>query len=139
MLQICSYTRHLIARLPIKWLHACIYMYTLFSIWLKSRSLFSACKDIWQNLLLMHRLANLLIEETKFLYGVSGEIVQMQAEFKRMQCFLRDADARQDEENIHSMPIYLRLWCSFYVKHLKIKLWADRESVISILILIFHA
>ncbi|XP_027066488.1 putative disease resistance protein At1g50180 [Coffea arabica] len=43
-------------------------------------------------------IGNLLIEETKFLQGVSDQVEQLQLELKRMQSFLKDADARQHEE-----------------------------------------
>ncbi|CAJ1834024.1 unnamed protein product [Sphenostylis stenocarpa] len=43
------------------------------------------------------RLADLLIEEARLLKGVSDEVKSMQNELKRMQCFLRDAERRQDE------------------------------------------
>ncbi|KAK2994947.1 hypothetical protein RJ640_019336 [Escallonia rubra] len=44
------------------------------------------------------KMANLLINETVFLLGVKGEVRRLQAELKRMQCFLKDADQRQDQD-----------------------------------------
>ena len=46
----------------------------------------------------VERLGNLLIEETAFLQGLSQQVKQMQIELKRMQCFLRDADKKQNED-----------------------------------------
>lgn len=44
------------------------------------------------------RVGQLLIEEAKFLLEVKGQVKDLQTELKRMQCFLKDADARQDED-----------------------------------------
>ncbi|KAI7986361.1 putative disease resistance RPP8-like protein 2 [Camellia lanceoleosa] len=41
---------------------------------------------------IVNRLGVLLTEEAKFLHGVSGQVEQIRAELKRMQCFLQDAD-----------------------------------------------
>ncbi|KAL3507748.1 hypothetical protein ACH5RR_033130 [Cinchona calisaya] len=41
---------------------------------------------------------DLLIEEAKFLSGVSDQVKEVQAELIRMQCFLKDADRRQLKE-----------------------------------------
>ncbi|KAL3507728.1 hypothetical protein ACH5RR_033110 [Cinchona calisaya] len=41
---------------------------------------------------------DLLIEEAKFLSGVSDQVKKVQAELTRMQCFLKDADRRQLKE-----------------------------------------
>ncbi|KAL3507733.1 hypothetical protein ACH5RR_033115 [Cinchona calisaya] len=41
---------------------------------------------------------DLLIEEAKFLSGVSDQVKKVQAELIRMQCFLKDADRRQLKE-----------------------------------------
>ncbi|XP_028090799.1 probable disease resistance protein At1g58602 isoform X2 [Camellia sinensis] len=41
---------------------------------------------------IVKRLGVLLIEETKFLYGVSDEVEQIRVELNRMQCFLQDAE-----------------------------------------------
>nr|POE70258.1 putative disease resistance protein [Quercus suber] len=46
------------------------------------------------------RLGDLLEQEAKFLYGVSDQVQQLQTELKRMQCFLKEADARQHESEI---------------------------------------
>ena len=46
------------------------------------------------------RLGNLLEQEAKFLYGVSDQVQQLQIEIKWMQCFLKEADARQHESEI---------------------------------------
>ena len=46
----------------------------------------------------VERLGNLLIKEAAFLQGVSQQVNQMQIELKRMQCFLRDADKKQNED-----------------------------------------
>ncbi|KAF8406549.1 hypothetical protein HHK36_008637 [Tetracentron sinense] len=39
------------------------------------------------------RLGEFLIQEAVFLYGVRDEVEQLKIELKRMQCFLKDADA----------------------------------------------
>ncbi|GMQ11789.1 hypothetical protein CsSME_00054281 [Camellia sinensis var. sinensis] len=41
---------------------------------------------------IVNRLGVLLTEEAKFLHGVSGQVEQIRAELKRMQCFLQDVD-----------------------------------------------
>jgi hypothetical protein len=43
-------------------------------------------------------LGNLVIEEATFLKGVSQQIKQIEIELKRMQCFLKEADKRQNED-----------------------------------------
>lgn len=48
--------------------------------------------------LAVDRLYDLLIEEFRLLEGVSGQVRKMQVELKRMQCFLRDAERRQQED-----------------------------------------
>ncbi|KAA8548851.1 hypothetical protein F0562_000535 [Nyssa sinensis] len=45
----------------------------------------------------VERLGDLLITEAKLSHGVSGQVQQIQTQLSRMQCFLRDADAKQDE------------------------------------------
>lgn len=45
----------------------------------------------------IERLADLLIEEASLLHGVSGQIKKLQTELKKMQCFLRDAERKQNE------------------------------------------
>ncbi|XP_021296636.1 putative disease resistance protein At1g50180 [Herrania umbratica] len=47
---------------------------------------------------LVERLADLLIQEASLLWGVEDQVRQMHIELKRMQCFLKDADKRQDED-----------------------------------------
>ncbi|KAJ1406528.1 Virus X resistance protein-like, coiled-coil domain [Sesbania bispinosa] len=69
----------------------------------------------------VERLGDLLIEEARFLYGVSGQVKNLQAELKRMQCFLRDAERRQSEsESIKNLISEIR------------KLAYDAEDVIEI-------
>ena len=46
------------------------------------------------------RLGDLLLQEAKYLYGVSDQVELLQTELQRMQCFLKDADARQDESEL---------------------------------------
>ncbi|KAG6656900.1 putative disease resistance protein At1g50180 [Carya illinoinensis] len=46
----------------------------------------------------VEKLGNLLIEEAAFLQGVGDELRQLQTELTRMQCFLKDADNRQNED-----------------------------------------
>ena len=43
------------------------------------------------------RLGNLLVQEAIYLYGVSDKARELQTELARMQCFLKDADAKQNE------------------------------------------
>ena len=43
-------------------------------------------------------IAGLLIEEAKFLVGVTDQAEQLQSELRWMKWFLRDADARQDDK-----------------------------------------
>ncbi|XWS30888.1 hypothetical protein CRYUN_Cryun23aG0029800 [Craigia yunnanensis] len=47
---------------------------------------------------LVERLGGLLIQEATLLWGVRDQVKQMQIELKRMQCFLKDADKRQEED-----------------------------------------
>ncbi|KAJ9683823.1 hypothetical protein PVL29_016360 [Vitis rotundifolia] len=55
------------------------------------------------------RLGDLLIQEASFLHEVSDKVLEIQTELKRMQCFLKDADARQDEnEVIHNCVVEIR-------------------------------
>ena len=51
------------------------------------------------------RLGNLLVQEAIYLYGVSDQVQQLQTELKRMQCFLKDADARQNESEIIKLGV----------------------------------
>lgn len=46
----------------------------------------------------VERLGDLLIQQASLLHGVSGQVKKLQTELKRMQCFLRDAERRQDED-----------------------------------------
>ena len=48
--------------------------------------------------LAIERITDLLIQEADFLSGVRGEIVRLQKELERMQCFLKDADRMQDQD-----------------------------------------
>ncbi|TXG70951.1 hypothetical protein EZV62_005886 [Acer yangbiense] len=43
-------------------------------------------------------LSNLLVQKAEFFKGVHGEVGWLRDELQRMQCFLKDADARQDED-----------------------------------------
>ncbi|GMY38068.1 putative disease resistance protein At1g50180 [Fagus crenata] len=43
-------------------------------------------------------LGNLVIEEATFLKGVSQLVKQIEIELKRVQCFLKEADKRQNED-----------------------------------------
>ncbi|KAK2973101.1 hypothetical protein RJ640_009753 [Escallonia rubra] len=46
----------------------------------------------------VENMANLLTNETVFLFGMKGEVRRLQAELTRMQCFLKYADERQDQD-----------------------------------------
>ncbi|XP_058114496.1 putative disease resistance protein At1g50180 isoform X2 [Magnolia sinica] len=46
--------------------------------------------------LLLQKLADPILQEAILLYGVGDEVEWLEAEFKRMQCFLEDADAKQE-------------------------------------------
>ena len=45
----------------------------------------------------VERLGDLLIQEASFLYGITDKVAEIQAELRRMKCFLKDADAKQDD------------------------------------------
>ncbi|CAL5413581.1 unnamed protein product [Camellia sinensis] len=45
-------------------------------------------------------IGNLLIQEAKSLYGVRDQVEDLVRELRRMQCFLKDADAKQVENEI---------------------------------------
>lgn len=45
----------------------------------------------------IEKLRDPLIVEVKLLYGVSDQIKALQVKLKRMKCFLRDVDRKQDE------------------------------------------
>lgn len=47
---------------------------------------------------LLCRLGVLMIKEARLLHGVGNQIEQIQKEFQQIQCFLRDANARKDDE-----------------------------------------
>ncbi|OMP05217.1 Disease resistance protein [Corchorus olitorius] len=47
---------------------------------------------------LVERLGDLVIKEASLLWGVEDQVKKMQTELKWMQCFLKDADKRQDED-----------------------------------------
>ncbi|GAA0173593.1 hypothetical protein Leryth_026238 [Lithospermum erythrorhizon] len=50
----------------------------------------------------LESLGNLQIQEAEFLHGVKSLAEQLQDELRRMQWFLKDVDAKQDEgERIH--------------------------------------
>ncbi|GMN71251.1 hypothetical protein TIFTF001_052645, partial [Ficus carica] len=48
--------------------------------------------------LLVEKVASQLIEETVYLSKVHGQFEWIEAEMRRMQCFLGDADAKQDKD-----------------------------------------
>ncbi|KAM0995240.1 hypothetical protein ACFX19_010792 [Malus domestica] len=54
----------------------------------------------------VERLGDLLIEKATLLHGVKQNVEQIGVELRRMQCFLKDADKRQDEDDS------LRNWVS---------------------------
>ncbi|KAF3952653.1 hypothetical protein CMV_021812 [Castanea mollissima] len=57
----------------------------------------------------VERLGNLLIEEAAFLQGVNRQVNQIQIELKRMQCFLKDADKKQnDDESVQNWVSEIR-------------------------------
>ena len=46
------------------------------------------------------RIGDLLVQEGKFLSGVSNQVELLQIELKLMQGLLKDADARQNESEL---------------------------------------
>ncbi|XVF83627.1 hypothetical protein PTKIN_Ptkin16aG0504900 [Pterospermum kingtungense] len=48
--------------------------------------------------LAIERISDLLVHEAVFLDGVRGEVERLQAELKRMQCFLEDVDHKQEQD-----------------------------------------
>ncbi|XVF83609.1 hypothetical protein PTKIN_Ptkin16aG0503300 [Pterospermum kingtungense] len=48
--------------------------------------------------LAIERISDLLIHEAVFLGGVRDEVDRLQAQLKRMQCFLEDADHKQEQD-----------------------------------------
>ncbi|THG10204.1 putative disease resistance protein At1g50180 [Camellia sinensis] len=54
-------------------------------------------------------LGVLVIQNAQFLYGISDQVEQVQAHLRQMQCFLKDADAKQDEhETIYNLVAEIR-------------------------------
>ncbi|KAL3533899.1 hypothetical protein ACH5RR_007420 [Cinchona calisaya] len=51
-------------------------------------------------------IGNLLVEEARFLHGVGDQVEQLQLELSRMQAFLKDADAKQRDEEM------VKVWIS---------------------------
>ncbi|KAJ9160197.1 hypothetical protein P3X46_025619 [Hevea brasiliensis] len=47
----------------------------------------------------VQKISDLLIQESVFLHGVRDEVQRLQSELKRMQCFLKDADRNQDQDD----------------------------------------
>ncbi|KAF2293800.1 hypothetical protein GH714_004838 [Hevea brasiliensis] len=57
----------------------------------------------------VQRITDLLIQEALFLNGVSDEVQDIQTELRRMQCFLKDADSRLNEdESVHNWVSEIR-------------------------------
>ncbi|KAM7466542.1 hypothetical protein LguiB_014104 [Lonicera macranthoides] len=54
----------------------------------------------------LESLGNLLFEEAKLLHGVGGKVEQLCDDLRMMQAFLKDADARQNEDE------RIRVWVS---------------------------
>ncbi|PKI53630.1 hypothetical protein CRG98_025963 [Punica granatum] len=48
-------------------------------------------------LFIVERLGDLLIEECKSLHGLRDEVEEIRTELRRMRCFLKDADSRQED------------------------------------------
>ncbi|THG10258.1 hypothetical protein TEA_003660 [Camellia sinensis var. sinensis] len=54
-------------------------------------------------------LGVLAIQNAQFLYDMSDQVEQVQAHLRQMQCFLKDADAKQDEhETIYNLVAEIR-------------------------------
>ncbi|KAA8548837.1 hypothetical protein F0562_000521 [Nyssa sinensis] len=51
----------------------------------------------------VQRVSDLFINEKIFLYGVSDQVEGLRSELLRIQCFLKDADERQDESEIKNL------------------------------------
>ena len=49
--------------------------------------------------LVIERLSNLLIEKIGFLKGVRQKVERLKNDLVQMQCFPKDADQRQDEDD----------------------------------------
>ncbi|KAI7981578.1 putative disease resistance protein [Camellia lanceoleosa] len=45
-------------------------------------------------------IADLMIQEANLLYGVCNQVGDLVRELRRMQCFLKDADAKEVEDEI---------------------------------------
>ncbi|XP_059651668.1 putative disease resistance protein At1g50180 [Cornus florida] len=57
----------------------------------------------------LERLQGLASEEASLLHGVSSQVEQLRVEFQRMQCFLKDADARESEsKTIHNWVVEIK-------------------------------
>ncbi|KAL7204742.1 hypothetical protein ACSBR2_017780 [Camellia fascicularis] len=55
------------------------------------------------------RLGEVLIQEANFLHGVSSQVEEMQMELNRMQCFLKDAAAKQEgDKKVHNWVAEIR-------------------------------
>ncbi|RVW13198.1 putative disease resistance protein [Vitis vinifera] len=46
----------------------------------------------------VERIGDTILQKAIFLKGVHEQVDRMQRELKRMQCFLKDADAKQQED-----------------------------------------
>lgn len=54
-------------------------------------------------------LYDLLVQKAEFLKGVGGQVEWLRDELRRMQCFLKDADAKQEEDQrVHNWVTELR-------------------------------
>ncbi|KAM7486214.1 hypothetical protein LguiA_002223 [Lonicera macranthoides] len=57
----------------------------------------------------VERVGELLIKEARFTCGVRNKLEELQAELRRMHCFLKDADGRQEEsETLQNLVIEIR-------------------------------
>ncbi|KAM7485967.1 hypothetical protein LguiA_001976 [Lonicera macranthoides] len=57
----------------------------------------------------VERAGELLIKEARFTCGVRDQLEELQAEPRRMRCFLKDADGRQEEsETLQNLVIEIR-------------------------------
>ncbi|KAL3533900.1 hypothetical protein ACH5RR_007421 [Cinchona calisaya] len=52
-------------------------------------------------------IGNLLIEEAKFLHGVSDQVEQLQLELDQLRSFLRDADAKQQQHEEETVKVWI--------------------------------
>ncbi|KAI9160697.1 hypothetical protein LWI28_010758 [Acer negundo] len=54
-------------------------------------------------------LSDLLVQKVELLKGVGGQVEWLHDELRRMQCFLKDADAKQeDDQRVHNWVIEIR-------------------------------